>query len=108
MLDQLAAILGVKKIGLIAGFIGAMISLQFVTEAKTWPARILMALCGTMCAAYITPGIADYLSASERVESALAFAIGLFGMTAAGAVMQSFRELKIAEAIATWFKRPGS
>lgn len=108
MLEQIAVALGVKKAGLIAGFIGAVISLKFLTEIQTWPARIFMAFCGTMCAAYATPGIADYFKWSERVESALAFAVGLFGMTLANAVMGALREMKIAEAIGSWFKRPGA
>jgi fructose-specific phosphotransferase system IIC component len=108
MLDQIATVLGVKKAGLIAGFIGALISLRFIAEATTWPSRIFMALAGTMAAAYLTPGIAEYLGAGERVESALAFCLGLFGMTASGAIMHSLRELKIAEAVATWFKKPGA
>jgi hypothetical protein len=108
MLEQIAAALGVKKAGLIAGFIGALVSLRFVQEANTWPTRVFMALAGTMAAAYVTPGIAEFLGASERVESALAFGFGLFGMTLAGAIVAQVRDLKLAEAIATWFKRPGA
>lgn len=108
MLEQIATALGVKKAGLIAGFAGAVISLRFIQEANTWPARIFMALAGTMAAAYLTPGLAEYLGASERVESALAFGFGLFGMTIAGAVVQALREHKLGEALATWFKRPGA
>ena len=108
MIEQLAAALGVKQAGLIAGFVGAVVSLRFVTEARTWPARITMALCGTLCAAYLTPALAEYLDASERVENGLAFALGLFGMTLAGAIVSAIRELKVAEQIATWFKRPGA
>jgi hypothetical protein len=51
MLEQIAAALGVKKAGLIAGFIGALVSLRFVQEANTWPTRVFMALAGTMAAA---------------------------------------------------------
>jgi hypothetical protein len=108
MLDQIATVLGVKKAGLIAGFIGALVSLRFVHEANTWASRIFMAMAGTMAAAYLTPGIAEFLGASERVESALAFGFGLFGMTLAGAIVAQVRDLKLAEAIATWFKRPGA
>lgn len=108
MLEQLAAVLGVKKAGLVAGFIGALVSLRFVREADTWPARCFMALAGTMAAAYLTPGLAEYLGASERVESALAFGFGLFGMTVAGAIVSALREQKLGEAIATWFRRPGA
>jgi fructose-specific phosphotransferase system IIC component len=108
MIEQLAAALGVKKAGLIAGFIGALISLKFLTETKTWPARVIMALCGTLCAAYVAPGVAEYFKWSDRVEGALTFAIGLFGMTFANSFMTFLREIKFGEAIATWFKRPGA
>jgi hypothetical protein len=108
MLEHIATAIGVKKAGLIAGFFGALVSLRFVHEANTWPTRIFMAVAGTIAAAYITPGLAEYLGASERVESALAFGFGLFGMTLAGAIVCQVRELKIADAIATWIKKPGA
>jgi hypothetical protein len=109
MLEHIATALGVKKAGLIAGFVGAIVSLRFVNEANNcWSNRIFMAIAGTMAAAYVTPGIAEFLGASERVESAMAFGFGLFGMTLAGAIVAQLRELKIADAIVTWFKRPGA
>ena len=109
MLEHIAAALGAKKTVLIAGFLGAVLSLKFVTEESgTWHARVLMAIAGTLCAAYATPALADLLQASEKVENGLAFALGLFGMTFAAAVLRALREMKIAEAIATWFKRPGA
>ena len=110
MLEQLAAALGVKSTNLAAGFLGALVSLRFLNEAKTWPARVIMALCGTICAVFAAPALIDYFlsGASARVESGLTFAVGLFGMTATGSFIAAIRELKIAEHISTWFKKPGA
>tara|TARA_R110000868_G_scaffold19561_1_gene84203 strand:- start:957 stop:1283 length:327 start_codon:yes stop_codon:yes gene_type:complete len=108
MLEQIAAAVGIKKIVLIAGLAGAVISLRFVSEVNTWWSRITLVICGTAFASYATPALAEWLVASERVESGLAFAIGLFGMSLAGALLAAIKEAKLAEAISSWFKRPGS
>lgn len=106
MIEEIAVALGVKKAGLLAGFFGALVSTYFV--ARSWVECVIMAISGTLCASYITPLIAEYFKASERQENGLAFAVGLFGMTLAGAVVQALREMKFAEQLATWLKRPGA
>jgi uncharacterized membrane protein len=108
MIDQLAAALGTKKLIMVAGLVGAVISLKFVSEIDSWWSRITLVICGTAVASYATPALGEFLSVSERVESGMAFAIGLFGMSFAGAVLTAFKEAKLGEAIATWFKKPGS
>jgi CDP-diglyceride synthetase len=105
MLEHISAVLGVKSSGLIAGFLGSLVSLRFVDGAKTWTGLVLMALAGTLTAAYIAPAITEYLGSSQRVEHALTFGIGMFGMTIAGAIVCAVRELKLADAIASWLKR---
>jgi hypothetical protein len=106
LIEQIAVALGVKSNGLLAGFFGALVSTYFA--AKSWTERLIMAFSGTLCAAYITPVIGEYFKASERQENGLAFAVGLFGMTLAGAIVQTVRETKFGEQLATWLKRPGA
>jgi len=41
------------------------------------------------------------------MQSALAFAIGMFGMSAAAAVMQGLRDIKLGEIMTGWISRGG-
>ena len=55
-MDQLLALLGVKKITmLVAAFFGAVLSLKFVEGNIKWPQRII----------YVSPLISDLIKASE-------------------------------------------
>lgn len=108
MIEQLAAALGTKKLIMIAGMAGAIISLKFVAEVDNWWSRVTLVVCGTAFASYATPALGEWLAVSERVESGMAFAIGLFGMSFAGAILSALKEAKLAEAISSWFKRPGA
>jgi len=108
-MEQLLSLLGVKNLALlIAGFLGSVLSLKFVADAKTWPQRGFMVLGGTVFAAYVTPVLGNLMGASEPMERGLSFMVGLFGLTLASAIFNGIRETKFGEVIAGWFKRPGS
>ncbi len=108
-MEQLLALLGIKKAAiLVAGFFGAIMSLWFVTEAKTWPQRFFMVLGGAIVAAYATPLLGLIISPSEPMERGLSFMVGLFGMTLANAIFAGIRDTKFGEIVSGWLKRPGS
>lgn len=109
MVDQVLAILGIKKTAiLVAGFFGAIMSLWFVTNAKTWPQRTFMVFGGTIFAAYATPLLGLIITPTEPMERGLSFMVGLFGLTLASAIFIGIRDTKLGDIIAGWFKRPGS
>lgn len=108
MVEWLAGALGTKKAVMIAGLIGAIISLRFVSEVTSWRSRVTMVVCGFFGASYGTPALAEWMKVSERVESGLAFAIGLLFMSLAGAIVGAIKDAKLSEAISTWFKKPGA
>ena len=107
MIDQLAAVLGTKKLILIAGLVGSIISLRFISEVTTWWSRTTLVICGTFITSYATPALSEWLTVSERVETGMGFVIGLFGMSMVAAIMAALKEAKLGEAISSWFKRPG-
>jgi hypothetical protein len=109
MVDQLLALLGVKKVAmLIAGFLGSVMSLWFLTEIRTWPQRIFVVFGGALLAAFGTPFFSLVITMTETMERGLSFMVGLFGMTWANAIFIGIKNVKVGEIISGWLKRPGS
>lgn len=82
---------GLKWAPLAAGFVGALISLKFI-EGLNMLQRATTVLAGALVAAYSTPLTVELLSLSPKMESAIAFLGGLFGMSIAGAAMKAIPE----------------
>lgn len=93
---------GLKGVTLLAGFAGAVISLKFI-EGQSVPERVTTVIAGALIAAYCTPLTIELLSlsASPRMEGAIAFLGGLFGMSIAGAAIKAIPEW-VAAAKAKW------
>lgn len=93
---------GLKWLPLAAGFAGAVISLKFI-EKQTVPQRITTVVAGALIAAYCAPLTIELmsLSASPRMEGAIAFLAGLFGMSIAGALIKAIPDW-VAAAKAKW------
>lgn len=80
--------LGIKISTLVAGFIGALISLSF-SEPKLQSAKqaftkgAVKLLGGTACASFVAPLALSYYKFSPELESAASFIIGIIGMNLA-------------------------
>lgn len=83
--------LGLKWLPLAAGFFGALISLKFIEGLSIWQ-RASTVLAGAVIAAYCTPLTVEVLSLSAKLEGAVAFLGGLFGMSIAGAMIKAIPE----------------
>ena len=83
--------LGLKYATLAAGFIGALISLKFIEGLSLWQ-RMSTVLAGMVVAAYCSPLTVEVLGLSAKLEGAVAFLLGLFGMSIAGAATQAIPE----------------
>lgn len=92
--------MGLKWLTLIAGFLGAVVSLKFIAGLNWWQ-RTSTVLAGTFIAAYCTPLTVELLSLSTKLEGAIAFLGGLFGMSIAGAAITAIPEW-IAAAKQKW------
>jgi hypothetical protein len=92
---------------LAAGLAGSVIGLRFA-PGLNWLERCANVIAGTLTAAYATPGIASWFDVTKpEMLSAMAFALGLFGLSLAAACIQAVRDLKLAEIISGWISRRG-
>ncbi len=87
-MDLLSAI-GLKLATFVGGFIGAVVSLKFIDAGMNSWQKATTVLAGSVVAGYVTPVIVDTLGLSEKLEAGIAFLIGLFGMSLAGAIVTS-------------------
>lgn len=83
--------LGLKWITVIAGFLGAVISLKFI-EGLSMGQRASTVFAGAIVAGYCTPLTVEVLSLSTKLEGPVAFLGGLFGMSIAGALIKAIPE----------------
>lgn len=95
MSQELAAILGAKKAPVIAGFIGAILSLYFIKDLTRTKAAVAV-FGGAACAAYLAPVLIAWfgLQGSEEAESGAAFLIGILGMNIIGGVFYIGEQFK--------------
>lgn len=92
---------------LAAGVLGALVGLRFA-PGITWLERVSNVATGTVFAGYVAPAAGEIFRLSTvSMQSALAFAIGMFGMSAAAAVMQGLRDIKLGEIMTGWISRGG-
>lgn len=92
MLDSLLVALGLKKVALIAGFIGGVISLRFF-EGLTPGGKAFTAFSGAAAANFLTPmTLAWFQLHPESYEGGIGFVLGLFSMSLAAAVIKWLRE----------------
>ena len=85
-MDAFLSALGLSKGATIGGFLGALVSLRFITTLSVWQ-RCATVFGGMLCAAYVTPLVMSAIDLNLRQEGAIAFLIGLFGMSFAAAVV---------------------
>lgn len=91
MIDNILATVGLKKLPLIAGLFGALVSLKFIDGIAGWSLwqRLSTIGCGAVVAGYCAPFTVQVLELSIAAEGAVAFIGGLFGMSAAGAIIKA-------------------
>lgn len=100
LLGRLLDAFGLKYLTLAAGFVGSLISLKFI-EGLSVMQRASTVVAGMFVAAYCAPLTVEVLSLSPKLEGAIAFLGGLFGMSIAGALIKAMPDW-IAAAKARW------
>lgn len=92
---------------LTAGALGALVGLRYA-PGLSWFERVANVATGTVFAGYVAPAAGEVFKLSTvSMQSALAFAIGMFGMSVAAAVMQGLRDIKLGEIMTGWISRGG-
>lgn len=92
MIDAMLGTLGLSKGATIGGFLGALVSLKFIEGLNVWQ-RAGTVMGGMFSAAYVSPLILQVVQLNDRSESAIAFLIGVFGMSLAAAVVKALPDL---------------
>ncbi|WP_150526835.1 peptidase M48 [Roseibium sediminis] len=84
---------GVKLSAVVAGLVGAVVSLGYMRELT--PGRaFLYILTGTACAAYGTPLVVKWLAVSGATENGVAFLTGVVGMNILAGVFKVSERFK--------------
>lgn len=95
MIDAILSSLGISKGATIGGLLGAFVSLRFVDQLNVYTGAITL-ICGMLFAAHTTPLIMWAVEMSPRTEGAVAFLLGVFGMSMVAAVIKAMPELVAA------------
>lgn len=92
---------------LAAGIGGALVGLRFA-PGMSWGEKLLNVAAGAACAGWVGPAAAEIFElTSVNAEAALSFAIGMFGMSIAAALVEAVRTVQWSEIITSWTKRKG-
>ncbi len=108
MSEQFGHLLGGAKIPvLIAGFVGGLVSLSFLKPLTRWQA-ISAVFTGATFAFYAAPAIAIYLDLGLRMESLVAFLLGLTAMNVVPAILQISQKMaQHADVFINWLNKRG-
>lgn len=89
------------------GALGAVVALRFA-PGLTWFERAFNIGCGSLCAGFCAPALAEWLHVlSAGMHAGMSFVVGTFGLSLAAAVAQGIRDLKLGEVITGWISRRG-
>ena len=92
---------------LFVGALGSIAALKFA-PGLSWPERVFNVGAGIACAVIVGPALIEWLPAlGPRMQAGLIFAVGMFGLSVAAAVMDGIRGLNLAEIIGAWLPRRG-
>ena len=86
---------GVSAPEAFGAFLGAVVSLKFIDGLNVWQ-RITTVICGTAIAYHSSQITMSVFALSPKIDGAVSFLIGLFGMSLAGAVMNALPGIVIA------------
>lgn len=87
MVESLLTTLGLTKATTVAGFFGSLLSLKLI-GGLTPVQGIVTVISGMLCAAYLSPMTIHEGWFNPKSEGAIAFLIGLLGMSIMAAVVK--------------------
>lgn len=89
----------VGKSPFVAGFLGAVVALRGVPGAS-WKERTANTLSGSLMAGFLSPAAVEYFGlTTTSMQSAMAFAIGLFGLNLMAAILTFIKNAKLEDYI---------
>lgn len=98
---------GITRDPFAVGALGSVVGLKFAPGA-TWAERCINVVAGALCAGYCSPALVEYLHvASKGMQSFMSFAVGLFGLSLAAAIVQGIQNTKFGDIFTGWLSRGG-
>jgi hypothetical protein len=89
----------------LAGALGSLVALRIAPGASWWE-RAGNVACGLVCAGFLTPAAAEWWRIdSERMQAAIAFGVGLFGLSIAATAFRTLRAVDWASIVTGWASR---
>lgn len=89
----------VAKSPWLTGALGAVVALRGV-PGTTWLERLLNVLSGSLLSGFLSPALSEYFGMStQAMQSAMSFAVGLFGLNLMAAVLLFIKTAKIEDYI---------
>lgn len=88
----------------LVGAFGGLVALR-VAPGESWVERVVNVLSGSLMAGFISPAACEYFGLnSPAMQSAMAFAFGLFGMNIAATAVGWIKTLQLSDVL-PWAKR---
>jgi len=88
-----------------AGAAGSAVALRFAPGAS-WLERVANVASGSVVAGICSPALVEWFHVSSPgIGYAIAFGVGMFGLSLAAAIIQAIRELELSKIIAGWLGR---
>lgn len=88
---------------LIAGVIGAAVSLKFAPEMSTWE-KVTTVATGACMAQFITDPLSAYFSFQVYRDS-IGFLIGLFGLSLCAAILKVVKETNLSQVLTDFLSK---
>jgi hypothetical protein len=99
----ITGLFGFKVATAVAGFLGAVVSLEYVTDLSRWRKGIAI-LGGAAAASYGAPLLLHFMGLPVSLEAGVGFFLGLFGMSIAGAVFRFLDKVDPVGLVKAWRK----
>lgn len=89
----------------VPGALGALVALRGA-PGSSWGERVVNVGCGALIAGFVTPAAAEWFGlGSPEMRSAIAFMLGLFGMSLVAAITESIRSGTVSDLLRGLFGR---
>jgi hypothetical protein len=84
----------------LAGALGALVAMGRATPGATWQQRSISVATGALLSGFFSPALSEYFGmTTDAMQSAMSFAVGLFGLNLMAAALAWTKDVKLSEYI---------
>lgn len=90
----------IAKSPLIAGALGALVSMGRDMPGMTWAQRLAAVISGALLSGFFSPALSEYFGMdTAAMKSAMSFAVGLFGLNLMASILEWTKTVKVSDYI---------